>query len=78
MHLLNEETLFISWHRSDIKEVNDWALNNFKIRDFFLQDIEIVGSDVFKFEENSIDIIEGNAIGKKHALKKISLVRSKY
>ena len=27
-----------------------------------LQDIEIVGSDVFKFEENSIDIIEGNAI----------------
>ena len=25
-HLLNEETLFISWFRSVIKEVNDWAL----------------------------------------------------
>ena len=23
-HLLNEETLFISWRRSDIKDVNDW------------------------------------------------------
>ena len=27
-HLLNEETLFMSWRRSAIKEVNDWALSN--------------------------------------------------
>ena len=26
-HLLNEETLFMSWQRSAIKEVNDWALS---------------------------------------------------
>ena len=26
-HLLNEETLFIYWWRSDIKEVNDFSLN---------------------------------------------------
>ena len=26
-HLLNEETLFMSWRGSAIKEVNDWNLN---------------------------------------------------
>ena len=26
MHLTNEETQFMSWRRSAIKEVNDWSL----------------------------------------------------
>ena len=30
MHLLNEETMFMSWRRFAIKEINDWAQNDQK------------------------------------------------
>ena len=38
-HLLNEETLFMSWRRSAIKVVNDWALRVLRIESYaFLVD----------------------------------------
>ena len=62
-HLLNEETLFTSWWRFSIKEVNDWALLAFSFHNYVNNGkwignqscsddpIELFESIVFKLED---------------------------
>ena len=40
-HLLNKETLFLSWRRSAIKEVNDWSHSDMNLKLYYNRPVAI-------------------------------------